>query len=91
MNITVNIPDKLGIEVLNQLPNRDEIATQAFKEALERFNQSLFETNTSNKQKGRWAKFAEEIKQEKLLYGLSEEVNNYSREFRDNFAFKHDK
>ena len=90
MNITINVPDKLGAEVISQLPNRDEIATQAFKKALESHKKTLLKTSSPTKEKGRWAKFAEEIKKEKLLYGLSEEVNKYSQEFRDNFAFKHD-
>ena len=90
MNIIINVPDKLGAEIISQLPDRDEIATQAFKEALEKYKKNLTKTISPTQEKGKWAKFAEEIKKEKLLYGLSEEVNKCSQEIRDNFAFKHD-
>jgi hypothetical protein len=40
---------------------------------------------------GRWAKIADDMHKDSPLHGLSDEVNKASQEFRDNFAFNHDK
>ena len=89
VNITINVPDQVG-EAINQLPNRDSVDLHELKIIIEKYEQSLSEKTAPTKQKGKWAKLVAEIKEEKLLYGLSEEMNKNSREFRDNFAFKHD-
>ena len=57
---------------------------------LKKYQQSLIETKKSIKQKGKWAEIAEDMHKESPLHGLSEELNEISREFRDGFAFKHD-
>jgi hypothetical protein len=91
MNITINVPDQLGTEI-NQLPNRDQMATQALRKMLEEYRHSMQETTTPTKQKGKWAKFAENIELNKDKYrGVSEQVQKDSKEFRENFIFNDDK
>ena len=91
MNITINVPDQVG-EAINQLPNRDSVDLHELKIIIEKYERSLSEatTGTTKKQTGKWANLVNELKKEKLLYGLSEEINKNSQEIRNNFVFKCD-
>ncbi|MBC8147357.1 MAG: hypothetical protein H8E98_05175 [Bacteroidetes bacterium] len=88
MNITIKVPDRLG-ESYNQLPNRTSVEEEIVT-MLAKYIDSIQEKSTATKKKGKWAKVVDELKQEKLLYGLSDEVTKASQEIRENFAFNND-
>ena len=91
MNITLNVSDQVGVQVNNMpMSDRDKFGEQALKEMLKKYQDSLSKAKTPTKQKGKWAKIAEDAHRESPLRGMSDELNKYSKEFRDNFAFKHD-
>lgn len=88
MNITINVPDQIGLEI-SQLPNRNERTLQALRGMLEEYNKSL--KNTDNKP-NRWQGLLNEIEKNKELYrGLSEQIQRDSMEFREGFIFNEDK
>ena len=88
MNITLNVPDQVGLEI-NQLPDRNERTLQALINMLEEYNQSL--KNTDNKQ-NKWQNMLSKIEKNKALYrGLSEQIQRDSAEFREGFIFNEDK
>ena len=82
MNITISVPDDIEME-FKELPNAHQFAVEALREKMKGYRQKTT-------QKGKWAKIAERIHKESPLHGLSDELNKSSREFRDNFSFKHD-
>ena len=91
MNITLSVSDQIGVRVNNMpISDRDKFGEQALKDMLEKYEQSLSETTTPTKKKSKWAKIAEDMHNESPLHGLSEELNAISKEFRDDFSFKHD-
>ena len=89
MNITINVPDQVG-NAIKQLPDRDIVDLHKLKIIIEEYEESLKISSAPVNQNGKWADLVAKIKEEKLLYGMSEEINKSSKEFRDNFAFKHD-
>lgn len=85
MNITIKVPDDLGKEI-NRIPNHDELATQALKNMLEKYRQTVRNTSTSNK----WKKISNRVKKNPPLRGAGEKVLTDSKDFRNNFNFNND-
>lgn len=96
LQITINVPDEIGRQ-LRQLPDTENIAGALLKKALESRDHKIVEEKTSQKEtepeireKSRWARFSERIRKNPPLSGAGDYVRECSREFRDEFAFKHD-
>jgi hypothetical protein len=96
LQITINVPDEIGRQ-LRQLPDTENFVGTLLKQALESRDHKIAEERTSQKEtdpeslkKSRWARFSERIRKNPPLTGAGEYVRECSREFRDEFAFKHD-
>lgn len=86
MHITISVPDEMGKEI-NKQQGHNNLTLKDFENFLERYRQSLIQSSATINKKGKWVEFAKDIKQEKLLYGVGDDVKKASREIRDNFAF----
>lgn len=90
VNITINVPDQVG-EAISQLPNCDELATQALKDMLEKYGQSLGKASTANNA-NKWQEMLHQIEKNRpYLSGVSDTILKDSKEFRENFVFNDDK
>ena len=79
MQMTVNVPETLPKDVLQ------ELITQ-FEAYLKEEAQNMEKQSSSSK----WERIAHEAHEESPLYGLSGYVLECSKEIRDNFVFPHD-
>ena len=88
MQLTVLVPDEVGQRV-RRLPDPDRFVTEALLRAL---RQRAAPAREIAEKTSRWARFAAEIAEDPVhLDGYSEELERDAREFREGFAFEHDR
>ncbi|MDM8525059.1 hypothetical protein QUF80_16940 [Desulfococcaceae bacterium HSG8] len=86
MQITINFPDDIGRQI-QQLPDADGFISTLVKQALENRRS---EGDSEEQGGSRWARFSERIRKNPPLSGAGDYVRECSREFRGEFAFRHD-
>ncbi len=88
MQLTVFVPDELGRRV-RRLPDPDRFVAEALRRALP---QGPAPAGEKTAKPSRWARFAAEVEADPVhLDGYSEQLERDAREFRQGFAFDHDR
>jgi len=86
MQISINFPDDIGRQI-HQLPDADGFVSTLVKEALEKRHS---EADSEEQGGSRWTRFSERIRKNPPLSGVGDYVRECSRDFRDEFTFRHD-
>ena len=87
MELTIHLPEDLGRRI-RKLRDPESFVTQAVTKALG----SLGRKEAPASRSSRWAKLVERVEADPIhLEGYSEQLKRDMREFRDDFAFRHDR
>ncbi len=87
MELTIHLPEDLGRRV-RKLRDPESFVTQAVTKALG----SLVRKEARTSKPSRWARLVERVDADPIhLDGYSEQLKRDMRDFRDDFAFRHDR
>ncbi len=87
MELTIHLPEDLGRRV-RKLRDPESFVAQAVTKALGGLGRKEERTSRSS----RWARLVERVEADPVhLDGYSEQLKRDMREFRDDFAFRHDR
>ncbi len=84
INITLHL-ENADFERVSKFSDIEVFANRAFKESLKRIPREEI-----SKPKSKWAKFVDEANELDIPSETFEEIRKHSKEFREEFAFKHD-
>jgi hypothetical protein len=88
MQLTIHLPDDIGHRV-NELGDPDAFIAAAVAKALGRLARKESKDSPTP---SRWARLVERVEADPVhLDGYSEQLKRDIRQFRDEFAFKHDR
>lgn len=82
MDITIKVPDDLGEAIMAQ-KDPNSFLINMIKEKIK--EKPVTQENRPQSGKSKWALLAQRIHEESPLCGMSDKLNELSRQFRDNF------